>query len=161
MWRISLKTLSNRISMYPPYLYRTESCSGSGVRDVIDVIHYEMAELQNTDIPVYVLEHYAFPEDLETELRDILSLADDEDYPFTFDRGHFLDVVSRMVDEIGRQKGIPVRYALWLAEEDVVRNRYNLPGGTVDRYSVSPVVLSDLGPDGILFGYAEMPAKMD
>ena len=147
--------------MYPSFLYRTESFSGSGVRDVIDVIHYEIADLGNTDIPIYVLKNYNFPEELEKELRDILSLAGDEDYPFTFDRGHFLDVVARMVDEIGRQKGVSVKYALWLADEDVVRNWYNLSGGSIDKYPVSPVVLSDLGPEGALFGYAEMPTKMD
>lgn len=142
-------------------LYRTESYSGSGVRDIRDVINYEMAELQNTDIPQYVLGHYALPDELRKELEDILSLEPTGEYPFTGDRGQLLNTIDALLKEVGDLKGTPVRYGLWLAPYETVRLRYCQPGGRdIDRYPTSDVILSDLGQDGILFGYGEQPRKI-
>ena len=39
-------------------MYRSEDSSGSGVRDIIEVMVFEIYELGNTDILEYVSEHY-------------------------------------------------------------------------------------------------------
>lgn len=142
-------------------LYRTESYSGSGVRDIRDVIEYEMAELRNADIPRYVLGRYALSDGLRKELEDILSLEPEGEYPFTGDRQDLRDTIDRMLDEIGRLKGTVIRYGLWLAPYESVRLRY-CPSGdrNIDAYPTSDVVLSDLDTDGALYGFVEMPRKI-
>ena len=140
-------------------LYRTESYSGSGVREIADIIEYEMAELRNTDIPEYVLSHYALSPQTREDLRDILALEPTGEYPFTGDRQGLRDTIAALVEDIGRETGTPLRYGLWLAEGDQVERRYSTTQGDIDGYPASPVILSDLGPEGILFGYADMPEK--
>lgn len=38
--------------------YRTESFSGNGVRDLREVVAFEVQELCNSDIPLYLYEKY-------------------------------------------------------------------------------------------------------
>ena len=142
-------------------LYRTESYSGSLVRNIRDIIEYEMAELRNTDIPRYVLGRYALSDGLRKDLEDILALEPTGEYPFTGGRGDLLDTIDALLKEVGELTGAPVRYGLWLASYESVRLRY-CPSGSrnIDGYPTSDAVLSDLGEDGILFGYAETPKKI-
>lgn len=56
-----------------------------------------------------------------------------------------------------------VKYALWLADEETVMDkecgyeRYIDDECGVEAYETGPIVLSELGYDGTLYGYAEMP----
>ena len=136
-------------------LYRTENYSGAGVRDLSEIISYEMTELRNRDIPEYILENYDLPKELKKELKRMLAL--DEEYPFTFDRDEFETTMNKVVEEIGRQKGLHLRYGLWLAEVETVLLRYNGTVADTFAHGTSPVVLSNLGPDGVLFAYEELP----
>ena len=142
-------------------LYRTESYSGSLVRNIRDIIEYEMAELRNTDIPRYVLGRYALSDGLRKDLEDILALEPTGEYPFTGGRGDLLDTIDALLKEVGELTGTPVRYGLWLASYESVRLRY-CPSGSrdIDGYPTSDAILSDLGEDGILFGYADLPKKI-
>ena len=142
-------------------LYRTESYSGSGVRDIRDVIEYEMSELRNTDIPSYVLVHYTLSDGLRKDLEDILSLEPEGEYPFKGDRQDLRDTIDAVVKEIGGLKGTVIRFGLWLAPYESVRLRYCRSGDRdIDGYPTSHVILSDLDTDGALYGYAEMPRKI-
>lgn len=142
-------------------LYRTESYAGSKVREIRDIIEYEMAELRNTDIPRYVLSSYALSDGLRKDLEDILALEESGEYPFTGGRGDLLDTIDALLKEVGDLTGTPVRYGLWLAPYETVRLRYcSLGSRDIDRYPTSDIVLSDLGEDGILFGYGEQPRKI-
>lgn len=140
-------------------LYRTESYSGSGIRNIADIIEYEMSELRNTDIPEYILSHYALSPQTREDLRDILALRPTGEYPFTGDREDLRNTIKALLEDIGRETGTPLRYGLWLAERGQIERRYSTTKGDIDGYPTSPVILSNLGPDGILFGYADMPEK--
>lgn len=141
-------------------LYRTESFSGSGVRNLRDIIEYEMSTLFNTDIPRYVLESYDLPDDLRQDLRDTLALEETGEYPFLVDRGYLQQLIGQMVDAVGRSVGKTLRYGLWLAGKDAVRKHY---GGEADiqAYPAGDAVLSDLGYDGKLFAYENNPQPIE
>ena len=139
-------------------LFRTENYSGTGVRDLSDIISYEMTELRNRDIPEYVLAHYDLPKKLRRKLEDMLAL--NEEYPFVFDRDEFETTMEKVIQEIGRQKGLNLHYGLWLAEVGNVLLRYNGTVADTFAYGTSPVVLSNLGPDGVLFAYEELPTSI-
>lgn len=139
----------------PVILFRTEACYGSGVRDIMEIIRHEVEELGNVDIPNYILNHYPLPEELQSKLAEFITFCEYGACPF--DEGLFREIL----DAVGKHKGVPVRYGLWLATEETVKECYLDGGdGAIDAYPTSPVILSDLGPDGMLFGYAEFPEKI-
>lgn len=137
-------------------IYRTEYYSGSGIRDLAVIIEYEMSELRNTDIPRYILGHYDLPEELRKEIEDTLSLEDEGEYPFLFDRHMLNELINSMIRAVSRQTGMKLRYGLWLASRETVEQHYGA-GEQIDAYPVGDAVLSDLGPDGILYAYQTNP----
>jgi hypothetical protein len=57
---------------------------------------------------------------------------------------------------------VNVRYALWLADKDAVEELYD--GDELDVYPYetdNAIILSDLGYDGTLYGFEEMPEPLD
>lgn len=136
----------------PEVLYRTEAYSGSGVRDIMEIIRFEVDELGNVDIPNFILNHYSLSEELQSKLAEFITYCKHGAY--TFDENMF----RQILDTIGKQKGTPIRYGIWLAEKEIVEQDYLLGvEGEINAYKTSPIILSDLGPDGFLFAYAEMP----
>lgn len=119
---------------------------------------FEMAELRNDDIPEYVLSHFTLSDSVREELTDTLKLRDNGEYPFLVDRSYLEDLIDDMLTDIRNETGKDIRYGLWLADEDGVK-RY-LCGGTVDRYPLSEVILSDLGPDGRLYAFNSLPVPL-
>lgn len=144
------------MSTVPKTLFRCEGFSGSGIRNLLEIISFEVTELRNRDIFQYVLSHYALPDHVRADIEAILGL-DDDAYPFTSERSTLEITISEMIEEIGKASGKTLRYGLWLAARDIVNTHY---GGTVfvvDEYPTSDVILSDLGPDGLLFAYEDRP----
>lgn len=150
----------------PTLGFRTESYSGSGVRNLADIIEYEMSELHNKDIPQYVLEQYEclLPETLRLDLEAILGEDGNEQYPFLGDgNGHGVDdrrdlrnLIARMISAVGGDTHL--NYGLWLADRKEVLEHYAAGlEAHIDAYTISPFVFSDIGPDGCLFGYALEP----
>jgi len=171
----------------PAILFRTESYSGSGVRDIQDVIEYEMSELRNKDIPRYVLEHYDIDEALRLDLQAILRDDPAGEYPFlgdgaghgVGDRPDLQDLISRMVDAVSAVLGqnledgrhvnaMRLRYALWLAPLRAVCEHYVRSDGSTQAYATAsrtlyspePVVLSDLGDEGVLLAFVDEPQPL-
>lgn len=171
----------------PAILFRTESYSGSGVRNIEDVIEYEMSELHNKDIPRYVLEHYDIDETLRLDLQAILADDPAGEYPLlgngaghgVGDRADLKDLISRMIDELSavlgqntedgqRVNALRLRYALWLAPLRAVSEHYVRGDGSAQAYSTAsrtlynpePVVLSDLGDEGVLLAFADEPRPL-
>lgn len=171
----------------PVILFRTESYSGSGVRRIEDVIEYEMSELGNKDIPRYVLEHYDLGEALRLDLQAILRVDPAGEYPFlgdgaghgVCDREDLKDLISRMIDELSAVLGqntedgqhvnaMRLRYALWLAPLRAVSEHYVRGDGSAQAYATAsrtlyspePVVLSDLGDEGVLLAFADEPRPL-
>lgn len=138
-------------------LYRNESFMGSGWRDAVSVITHEICELGNADVLDYCLEHYDLSrmhfDDTVRALRDSVDAGEDVD-----EYGVRL-LVADLLKHVESCTGYCVRYALWLAGMDTVMSDYDGEEDRVDAYECGPVVLSDLGWDGVLFGYSNLPKK--
>lgn len=171
----------------PAILFRTESYSGSGVRNIEDIIEYEMSELRNKDIPRYVLEHYDIGEALRLDLQAILRDDPAGEYPFLGDgtghgvseRADLKDLISQMLDELSAMLGqntedgqrvnaMRLRYSLWLAPLVAVNEHYLRGDGSAQAYATAsrtlynpkPIVLSDLGEEGVLLAFADEPQPL-
>lgn len=138
--------------------YRCESYSGSGVRDIIKVMAYETAVLCNSDIfqtlipvlrdyPELTQEMKAFIYELEEECG-----LQDTSYE---DMECFLRKVVSALNNIYHKD---LKYALWLADYDIVRDFYN--GTDIDAYQESDVILSEIG-GGVLYGYEKYPEALN
>jgi len=124
--------------------YRSEAYSGSGERRVLEVVMYEITELGNNDIIETMTSLYGTDTHLWHEISD----------PYDYN-----DFYLAMNHILLHKLPIPVNYALWLANRDAVVELYGT--NLVQRYSVGQaIVLSDLGHDGVLFGYHSEPRPM-
>lgn len=136
-------------------MYRSEDSYGSGVRDILDIMTFEIYELKNIDILEYTLDHYLqnsnIKETVENMIADIEIFSEDEIYK----------VCKLIINEINKQTDHNLKYALWLAEYDAVSNIYSFDESSIEAYNTSDVILSDLGYDGILFGYDEEPEPIE
>ena len=137
-------------------LFRTETFSGSGVRNFFDVFYYEVFELGNGDIFSYLSSKLPDGDSLKEDLLFYENALSEEGCIDDSPKDVF-DTVSQAVQSI---YGKSVQYVLWLAEKENVQKVYGvdpLSDEQMDAYHTSDVVLSDLGADGILFGYDECP----
>ena len=157
--------------------YRTEDYSGSGIRTAVEVMAFEIFELSNIDILKTLLDSQLLNKQPITDptvwgdgsyYKSLLSsdwwrmptaekavCVMDEieenggiDDMSEDDRAAF---IRELLTSIKASTGYDVRYALWLADEKVVRDYYGAEN--IDAYETGPVVLSDLGHDGTLYGY--------
>ena len=160
-------------------MWRNEACYNDvlngeiGIRDAARVICFEMFELGNTDIPDTVYYKYIQP-NLEVlypiyheSINQIRVLIDVEDRDKAKDwmyslEGHrdFMLLALAIIDMVNKVTKASVRYVLWLAEKERVVQYYNGEEKNMQEYATSPIILSDLGAEGILFGYETMPAPI-
>lgn len=139
-------------------LYRTETYSGSLERRIAHVLRFELFELGNTHILYELIQNELVKDqNLAAQMK---SLADEwecngyvDDMPET-DQLKFLEKVRL---EISAQTGRNIQYALWLAEKPYIQKFYGGTDCDTEGYETSDVVLSDLGPSGVLFGYELEP----
>lgn len=54
-----------------------------------------------------------------------------------------------------------LKYCLWLASKSTVLDLYNASEQDIQKYETSPIILSDLGMDGMLFAYESMPRPLN
>lgn len=146
--------------------YRTEAFSGTGERVAAEVMAFETFELGNTDILEYLSRNILKnPDSIEKCNSFIRELEDNgfvDDMP-TDDKTEFF---RQVLAEVEKETGVAVKYALWLADKNAVTNRAWYGRDMVhdedfDCYEVGPVILSDLGYDGTLYGYTEMPVCLE
>ena len=69
---------------------------------------------------------------------------------------------QEVLAEIKAVTGHEIKYALWLANLEDVKDKnfygkYIESDDDVDAYEIGPVVLSELGCDGTLYGYIALP----
>ena len=147
-------------------MYRSESFSGSGVYEVKKVIEFEICILGNTDILDYCLGHYNLTPTLKESLSELMNFIEKDNViiedlgdPTKIDYTYYL--INRLVDEISMLVGHSIKYAIWLADLDTVREIYSDSDDDIEAYEISDVVLSDLGEDGKLFGYETFPQSME
>lgn len=147
--------------------YRTEAFGGSGERDAATVMAFETFELGNTDI-LETLSNGVLKDSkaLRDRCLSFINELDDNGFvdDFSFDDG--VSFYKEVLVEVEKQTGYKIKYALWLADKEVVTNRKWYGRDMVDdtdfeSYVVGPVVLSDLGHDGTLYGYIHEPVSLE
>lgn len=136
-------------------MYRSEDSYGSGVRDILDIMVFEIYELKNIDILEYTLDHYLQNSNIKETVENMI--ADIE----IFNEEEIYKVCKLIINEINKQTDHNLKYALWLAEYDAVSNIYSFDESSIEAYNTSDIILSDLGYDGILFGYDEEPEPIE
>ena len=160
-------------------MWRNESCynyvsNGEiGERDAARVMCFEMFELGNTDIPYTVYHNYIQP-NLEAlypiyheSINQIRVLIESTDRDQSTDWKHtiethrdFMLLALAIIDMVNKVTKASVRYVLWLAEKERVVQYYKGEEKNMQEYATAPIILSDLGAEGILFGYETMPAPI-
>lgn len=140
--------------------YRTETFSGIGPRDAADVMAFETFELGNTDIPEYLCSHQLKGSSLAPALESITRELDDNGFVDDMSWGEKVDFFREVLEDLSKVTGVNISHALWLADPDTVLNFYGkdlTTGSYIDAYEPGPVVLTDLGHDGTLYGYDHDP----
>lgn len=131
--------------------YRCESYGGSGERDIVKVMAYEIAVLGNTDIfhtLITVLPKKA--DEMESFIYELEEECGLQDTSYE-DMEEFLREIVSSLNEIYHKD---LKYALWLADYETVRDFYK--GTDIDAYEESDVILSEI-PGGTLYAYEELP----
>lgn len=151
--------------------YRTESYSGSKVRDAVSVLLYETVDLGNRDC----LEGcYKIIKNTEMGrvLGKVLESMDEQDTPFS--PSHFplgyksltsRNFIEKVLEAVNEETGQHIKYALWLADKHVAMGEFQDGGygGTKNNtamYVQGPVRFLDIGPEGALFGYPYEPVPL-
>lgn len=154
--------------------YRTESFSGAEIRDVTDIICYEVSELGNTDIletlSQGLLKGTPCGEKAEVLIEHVAQYGT---APDALVREFCAETLKAIKEKTGRD----IQYALWLASrEDVLNNFWRWANGAyqdddpcpvpepwdIDAYEIGPVILSESdGDGGTLCGYEQYPTPID
>lgn len=151
-----------------PLLYRTETAYGSGERDVIKVLTHELYELNNKDTLCYLMNNYIEKYKLSTiemvsydYIKSKYFIIMNADGPISTaiqDKVFIEKMFEYIIEMISKRVGFEIKYCLWLAELEYVQEYYNDNSlDEIDAYEISDVILSDIGNQGKLFGYAEIP----
>lgn len=132
--------------------------SDSSERKAIPVMLFEITELHNTDILDYVMNHYHLPGILMQNIQDYIDNVDDIEEGDENVEYMLKEILGCIEDETG----INVNYALWLADREAVEELYDGDELDVNAYDIdNAIVLSDLGYDGTLYGFEEMPEPIE
>ena len=144
--------------------YRTESFSGLMERDAAEVMAFETFEMCNADILETlrngVLKGNPICDQFQRMI-DCLDGTSEEDFLMGYNEG--IEFFQNIINEIRKVTGHDIKYVLWLADKETVMDSSEGYGSYVesdediDAYEVGPVVLSELGYDGSLYGYEEYP----
>ena len=137
-------------------LYRTESAYGSKHREIIDVMQYEIFELNNSDILDYLIIHHTDAFDVHQISRIygvFAGLINTDSAQYDFCR--------ELVEALNSYYNVHLKYCLWLASKSTVLDLYNASEQDIQKYETSPIILSDLGMDVMLFAYESMPRPLN
>jgi len=139
------------------YGFRTKSYGGSGVRNALEVIFFECNGMGNYDIPSTMLRLYGGRGDSWQNLRWWVEAGENGDDPLEYiGLGTLYDSFA---DILENDLPIRVNYALWLGVNDTVKDVYGGVDDDIDAYPIDgAIVLSDLGYDGVLFGFTNRPS---
>lgn len=136
-------------------MYRTECAYGSGVRDIVQVIFWEITECCNVDIPDYIVKNHRKCLSERTFKNLILILNNDGLSELTV-----LETIRDTIKEMNKYYGLDLKYCLWLTSREAVTKIYNGDEYNIDKYETSDIILSDLGYDGKLFAYEKFPESI-
>lgn len=138
--------------------YRTEITYGSGVRDLEEIIRYEIGELNNLDI----LDTLVFKWNLtESEKEAIQDFTDNFFDKYINDKQKQEEIIKMCLNIIKREYP-NAKYALWLADKDTVKELYGGEDNNIDTYEIKNTKpISDLDVDGKLYVYDELPKPIN
>lgn len=140
--------------------YRTETFGGEGFRDAAEVMAFETFELGNTDIPEYLCSHQLKGSSIAPALESVTRELDDNGFVDDMSWDEKVDFFREVLGDLSKVTGMNISHALWLADPDTVLDFYGkdlTPDSYIDAYEPSPVILTDLGYDGALYGYDHEP----
>lgn len=137
-------------------MYRNDNYNNSGIIDIKDIICFETGELHNIDIFEYCIDNYELSDKLIDMINNIIENIDD----YEKDDDELCLCVDMLIDEISKCMHKKIKYGLWLADRQNVIDFYNGDDNNINAYIKSDVILSDIGPDGILFGYDKKPIQI-
>lgn len=128
--------------------YRNESFSGSGVRNLMDVIYFEIEELENMDIPYTMNKFYGI------DFSDYIEFVDGEEFVHPECYHDVFEVIACFLEEKLSTKRENIE-AIWLTTKEAVEKIYSKFGKRIMGYSFTDnwIPISDLGEDGTLFAY--------
>lgn len=143
--------------------YRTESFSGLQERDAAEVMAYETFEMGNADILECMRDSYLSGRPICEKIDGFIRELEDNGFVDDMFWEQKVDFFREVLKEISEVTGIEVNTALWLADKDTVLNFYGrnmVDENDIDAYETGPVILSDLGLDGTLYGYTNLPEPL-
>lgn len=155
--------------------YRTEEFSGSGIRDAVEVMAFEINTLNNTDILRTLSSGLLHDTPTGAEMEQLMLELEDGETDAAADLWYIKDLCRNALREIKAKTSISVKYALWLASYDDVCDTFwpwacgvrsktecRKPGEKdIMAYETGPVILADDdGAGGMLYGYCDMPAPL-
>lgn len=144
-------------------MYRTEAAYGSGIRDIVQVICYEVFSLGNTDVLHYLLGKHTscFNMPMQHEMLSLCKVIDGCTAVFddTLEEEH-LEKIRQIVTAMNSYYNVELKYCLWLADLDTVRQLYDGCEEDIKAYKISQYILSNLGEEGILFAYEDYPTPV-
>lgn len=138
--------------------YRCEEVFGSHITNIIDVITYEVMILGNNDILIYLNNHY-LENSLKKETISFINELNENGFIDDMSIEDFKCYLKRVFIFIYKKYGINIKYGLWLTTKEMVKNFYckNLKKFTILGFETSNFILSDLGLEGQLYGYENLP----
>ncbi len=158
--------------------YRCEEFYGEGYRDAASVMAYEVFVLNNTDVLDYLIKSKLIGEWMKelllvysTHMKDgvLIRTGFDTDYEemlyrYQNNEEDRVDFFHDILDDISKRTGWEIKYCLWLCNSPKdCFNYYNrdstkrITDFQFDKYETSGIVLTDLGREGKLYEYEEMP----
>jgi hypothetical protein len=145
----------------PKYGYRSEVPFGEGYRDAVAVIKHEIFELGNDDILVTLRNDI---------LRDNQEIMDELILRIQHGRANLPDNIATefcqlLVHAVSSTVGKDINYVLWLCPTKADVYLYELmdmrlQDSDIDTYETSDVIFANLGQEGCLYGYTELPEKV-
>lgn len=150
-------------------LFRNENYSGSGVRDAIQVMSFEMFDLNNSDIPetlqATIFAKNTVAKNYCLKLIELIESNDlDNSNKPTITKESAIIWAENLLSFIKQETGKSIKYALWLT--DVTNASYGMYGTAsgclnigdqIDAYLESDIILSNMGMQGKLYGYESLP----
>ena len=133
-------------------LYRDNYLFGDAIREVHSVIFYETFVLGNMDIIMQCMQYMS---DKTRKDAEWIVFNFREEYGCGVSMDDRISFTKSLVRDIREHTGKNISYALWLAEKRTLLESYKADPDGLDGYVTSDVILSDIMPDGRLYGYTE------
>ena len=136
---------------------RIDAAFGSGKRNIIEVLVYEIYELNNIDVLETFVDERKLSNGLCQKMKRVIAQRSTTGH-ITDSKDEIKTLVGQLILSLSNLYGKNLSHCLWLCEEKYVRDLYGK--GTKDTivyYEVSDVILSDLGMSGKLYAYSYNP----